>query len=86
MRSRIKLENHYGFGANPSLTEPFPDHRLHHRRGLFLLSLITNSDDLKRASLVVLLGISLLAIPAYISGNGAQDAVKPLASLSKAGG
>jgi len=51
--------------------------------GLFVLSLITNSDDLKRASLVALLGISLIAIPTYISGNGAQDAVKSLPGVSK---
>lgn len=51
--------------------------------GLFVLSLITNSDDLKRASLVVLLGIALIAIPTYISGNGAQDAVKSLPGVSK---
>jgi len=51
--------------------------------GLFLLSLITNSDDLKRASLVVLLGISLIAIPTYLSGNGAQDAIKSLPGVSK---
>ena len=52
--------------------------------GLFVLSLITNSDDLKRASLVVLLGIAFIAIPTYISGNGAQDAVKSLPGVSKA--
>lgn len=51
--------------------------------GLFLVSLITKSDDLKRASLVVLLGISLLAIPTYISGNGAQDEIKALPGVSK---
>ena len=51
--------------------------------GLFLLSLITKSDDLKRASLVVLLGISLIAIPTYLSGNGAQDAIKSLPGVSK---
>jgi hypothetical protein len=51
--------------------------------GLFVLSLITNSDDLKRASLVVLLGISLIAIPTYMSGNGAQDAIKSLPGVSK---
>jgi hypothetical protein len=51
--------------------------------GLFLLSLITNSDDLKRASLVVLLGISLISIPTYMSGNGAQDAIKSLPGVSK---
>ena len=51
--------------------------------GLFLLSLITKSDDLKRASLVILLGISLIAIPTYLSGNGAQDAIKSLPGVSK---
>jgi hypothetical protein len=51
--------------------------------GLFVLSLITNSDDLKRASLVVLMGVSLIAIPTYISGNGAQDAIKSLPGVSK---
>jgi hypothetical protein len=51
--------------------------------GLFLLALIVRSDDLKRASLVVLLGISLLAIPAYMSGNGAETAIKSLPGISK---
>jgi hypothetical protein len=51
--------------------------------GLFVLSLIANSDDLKRASLVVLLGISLIAIPTYMSGNGAQEAIKSLPGISK---
>lgn len=51
--------------------------------GLFVLALLTNSDDLKRASLVVLLGIALLAIPTYMSGNGAQEALKSLPGISK---
>jgi hypothetical protein len=51
--------------------------------GLFLLSLIAKSDDLKRASLVILLGIALIAIPTYMSGNGAQDAIKSLPGVSK---
>jgi hypothetical protein len=51
--------------------------------GLFLLSLITRSDDLKRAGLVVLLGISLIAIPTYMSGNGAQSAIQSLPGVSK---
>ncbi len=51
--------------------------------GLFVLALLTNSNDLKRASLVVLLGIALIAIPTYISGNGAQDAIKSLPGVSK---
>jgi hypothetical protein len=51
--------------------------------GLFLLSLFTRSDDLKRASLIVLLGIALIAIPTYMSGNGAQDGIKSLPGVSK---
>ena len=52
--------------------------------GLYLFSLLTKSDDLKRASLIVLVGISLIAIPTYMSGNGAQDAlVKALPGVSK---
>jgi hypothetical protein len=52
--------------------------------GLFLLSLITKSDDLKRASLVVLLGIALISIPTYMTGNGAQEAIKSQPGISKA--
>jgi uncharacterized membrane protein len=52
--------------------------------GLFMLSLITNSNDLKRASLTILMGISLIAIPAYMSGNGAQEAIKAIPGVSKA--
>jgi hypothetical protein len=51
--------------------------------GLFLLSLIAKSDDLKRASLVILVGIALIAIPTYMSGNGAQEAIKSLPGVSK---
>jgi hypothetical protein len=51
--------------------------------GLFLLSLVAKSDHLKLASLVVLLGISLIAIPTYITGNGAEDAIKSLPGVSK---
>ncbi len=51
--------------------------------GLFLLSLITNSIDLKRASLLVLLGIALISIPTYISGNAAQDAIKAIPGVSQ---
>src|ERR1700689_3088502 len=46
--------------------------------GLFLLALIAKSDDLKRASLVVLLGVALLALPTYMSGNGAGEDIKSL--------
>jgi Family of unknown function (DUF6644) len=52
--------------------------------GLFVVALITKSDDLKRASLAVLLGIALISIPTYMSGNGAEDAIKSLPGVSKA--
>jgi uncharacterized membrane protein len=51
--------------------------------GLYLISLIAKSDDLKRASLVVLLGIALIAIPTYITGNGAEDAIKAMPGVSE---
>ncbi len=50
---------------------------------VFLLSLLVKSNDLKRASLIILLGIALIAIPAYIAGNGAQDAIKSVPEISK---
>ena len=43
--------------------------------GLFLFGLFGKSDELKRASLVVFLGIALLTIPTYVTGNAAQEAV-----------
>jgi hypothetical protein len=43
--------------------------------GLFLIALIGRSDDLKRASLVVFLGIALVTIAAYVTGNMAQDKI-----------
>ncbi|MCU1338371.1 MAG: hypothetical protein JWO19_3952 [Bryobacterales bacterium] len=43
--------------------------------GLFLVGLAAKSDDLKRASLVVFLGIALLTIPTYMSGNAAQEMI-----------
>jgi len=43
--------------------------------GLFVLALIQRSDDLKRASLLLFLGLALLAIPTYMSGNGAEETI-----------
>jgi hypothetical protein len=43
--------------------------------GLFLASLGGRSDELKRASLVIFLGIALLTIPTYVTGNAAQEAI-----------
>ncbi len=50
---------------------------------LFLASLIGKSEDLKRASLVIFLGIALLSIPAYMSGNGAEQEIRDLPGTSK---
>jgi hypothetical protein len=43
--------------------------------GLFLVALVGKSDDLKRACLVIFLGIALLTIPTYVTGNAAQEAI-----------
>ena len=43
--------------------------------GVFGAGLLGKSDDLKRAGLAVFVGIALLSIPIYISGNGAQEAI-----------
>src|SRR5436190_13094055 len=43
--------------------------------GLYLIALIRKSDDLKRASLVIFLGIGLLTIPTFMTGKAAQAAV-----------
>jgi uncharacterized membrane protein len=51
--------------------------------GLFLFALIGKSEDLKRASLVIFAGIALLSIPTYMSGNGAEEALRKLPGVSK---
>ena len=51
--------------------------------GLFLFALIGKSDDLKKASLVIFAGIALLSIPTYMSGNGAEEALRKLPGVSK---
>lgn len=43
--------------------------------GLFLIALLGRSDDLKRASLAIFLGIALLTIPVYVSGNAASEVI-----------
>ncbi|MBV8847605.1 MAG: hypothetical protein JO307_32740 [Bryobacterales bacterium] len=43
--------------------------------GLFLFGLFGKSNELKEASLVVFLGIALLTVPIYVSGNAAQAVV-----------
>jgi len=43
--------------------------------GVFLLGLVGKSNDSRRAGLVIFMGIALLSIPIYISGNGAQEVI-----------
>ena len=43
--------------------------------GLFLVGVMAKSNDLKRASLVVFLGIALITLPTYMSGNAAQEMI-----------
>jgi len=49
---------------------------------LFVLSLIARSNDLKQASLVVLVGVALLTIPTYATGNAAQVEVENNADVT----
>jgi len=50
--------------------------------GLFLVSLVANQDDLKQVSLALFSLIALLAIPTYVSGSGAQGALKDSPDVS----
>ena len=43
--------------------------------GLFVLHLIGKSDELKRASLVVFVGIALMTLPTYMTGSAAQEMI-----------
>jgi len=52
--------------------------------GLFLVSLAANVDDLKQVSLGLFSLIALSAIPTYMSGNGAQEAIKESPGVSMA--
>jgi uncharacterized membrane protein len=51
---------------------------------LFALALVTRSNDLKQASLVVIVLVALVTIPTYVTGNAAQVAIeeKPDVALS----
>jgi hypothetical protein len=43
--------------------------------GLFIIALIANSDHLKVGGLVVFVGIALLTIPTYATGNAAEEMI-----------
>ena len=42
---------------------------------LFVVSLIARNAELKRASLVIFVGIALVTLPTYVSGNAAAEAL-----------
>ena len=52
--------------------------------GLYIVALIWKSDDLKRASLAVLVGLATLAIPVYMSGSAALEEITSRPDVSKA--
>jgi|SRR5580704_11164349 len=52
--------------------------------GLFVISLGGKSQDLRRASLIILSAMALLALPVFFSGPGAEGAIKKLPGVSEA--
>src|SRR5215471_649201 len=50
--------------------------------GVFLVSLVAGHHDMKQVSLALFSLIALLAIPTYISGSGAQNALKGSSQVS----
>lgn len=51
--------------------------------GLFVRALLGKSEDLTRASLVVLFLVALTAIPAYVSGSAAQFVLRDHPEVSQ---
>lgn len=51
--------------------------------GLFIVALMTKSDHLKSASLVIFFGIALLSIPTFASGTAAELALQKTPEVSK---
>jgi uncharacterized membrane protein len=51
--------------------------------GLFLVALARKNDELKRVSLEVFFVIALLTLPAYLSGNAAQEAIADSPGVSQ---
>jgi len=52
--------------------------------GLYIVALLWKSDDVRRASLAVLVGISATAIPTFMSGSAALPQIETLPGVSKA--
>jgi len=52
--------------------------------GLFLVSFFGKSDDLRRSSLIIFVGVALLTIPTFVSGFGAQSNIAKQSGVSRA--
>ena len=50
--------------------------------GLFVVSLLGRNDDLKRASLTLLLIVAALALPVYMTGNAAREMIQDRPDIS----
>src|SRR5438067_809761 len=50
---------------------------------LFLLAVMTKSAELKRAAMIVFVGIALIALPTYVSGNSAAEKIQNMQGVSK---
>jgi len=48
---------------------------------LFIIGLVAKSNDIKQASLVVMVGVALLTIPTYATGNAAQVRLQDLGAI-----
>lgn len=51
--------------------------------GLLIGAIVSRSDDLKKASLTVIVAVAILTFPTYLSGNAADDAIRNLPDVSK---
>src|ERR1700733_4543661 len=52
--------------------------------GVFITAIASKSDDMKRTSLGIFFFISLLAIPAFVTGTSAKLALEKVPEVSKA--
>jgi len=51
--------------------------------GLFIGAIVSRSDDLKKASLTVLVAVAILTFPTYLSGNAADYSIRNMPDVSR---
>ena len=51
--------------------------------GLLIGAFVSRSDDLKKASLTVIVAVAILTFPTYLSGNAADAAIRKMPDVSK---